>query len=201
MDFQLHGMAEKEAVVPVEAENPSIDTHHSQPIEEGARELMELEPAAQKQQNPGPVSTLMHQPQQQPQPPFQQSAYDPRALLNPQSTSASTQAKRPAEQEDRGREADLSNGQISLVERLHNVHERTASPAKRPRIDESGQVDLTKKPLPKSSVGNGGGVLDLKPKQESSKSSAPTKGPAIDLTMSKFLFVQCRHFDPNRRRR
>lgn len=97
--------------------------------------------------------------------------FDPRALLNPKSFS-----KRPAAEEEveRGREDPTIAGQVSLVERLHNVHERTASPSKRVKTDEE------QKKKPHSNLGPGG-ALDL---QANSVQPNPTAGPAIDLTMS-----------------
>ncbi|KAF2127800.1 hypothetical protein P153DRAFT_368349 [Dothidotthia symphoricarpi CBS 119687] len=100
--------------------------------------------------------------------------YDPRALLNP------TPSKRPAEEADRGR-ADASIGQVSLVERLHNVHERTASPAKRIKTD--GQ----RKTTAGGANFNGGSTLDLKSSNDDQPPvpQAPqVQGSAIDLTMS-----------------
>ncbi|KAF2017965.1 hypothetical protein BU24DRAFT_344795 [Aaosphaeria arxii CBS 175.79] len=98
--------------------------------------------------------------------------YDPRALLNPKAPP-----KRPASDAapgDRGREGESEGGQVSLVERLHNVQQRTASPAKRVRTDE-----LPKKTIPSSSNGASGG-LDM----TSMNGGNPTKSSAIDLTMS-----------------
>jgi hypothetical protein len=129
------------------------------------------------------------QPQSQPQdsrsmPQFQPYTFDPRALLNPRSM-----AKRPASvaepEADRGRENPTIAGQVSLVERLHNVHERTASPAKRAKTDDERQ-----KSRQQSSMG-GGSTLKLH-QQAPNRPSAPTSGPAtaaaIDLTMSEYNF-------------
>ncbi|PVH99315.1 hypothetical protein DM02DRAFT_437111 [Periconia macrospinosa] len=89
-------------------------------------------------------------------------------------------SKRPADQEDRGREEYASHGQYSLVERLHNVHERTSSPAKRPRMDE--QVEKKQMQAP---VGGSGGTLDFNSKQATQ--NVPARLPpsnTVDLTMS-----------------
>ncbi|KAF2194246.1 hypothetical protein K469DRAFT_549083 [Zopfia rhizophila CBS 207.26] len=66
--------------------------------------------------------------------PHLQQAFDPRALLDPKSVS-----KRPVSDNgsDRGREE--APGQTSLIERMHNVHERTESPSKRVRLDADEQ--------------------------------------------------------------
>ena len=99
--------------------------------------------------------------------------YDPRALLNPKSIS-----KRPAAEEQavRGREDAAFAGQVSLVERLHNVHERTESPSKRVKTDDE------RKSKSHSNVGSGG-ALDLKPNGD--RSTPIPSHSAIDLTMSK----------------
>lgn len=116
-----------------------------------------------------------HQQNNIPLPSAQFQQFDPRALLNPKSVP-----KRPAvEQElERGREVESETpGQVSLVERLHNVHERTASPAKRPRTDDE------QKKKPQSNIGSGGALA-----LQQNKSGQPTStaGPSIDLTMSKY---------------
>ncbi|KAH7084394.1 SNF2 family N-terminal domain-containing protein [Paraphoma chrysanthemicola] len=102
--------------------------------------------------------------------------FDPRALLNPKT---STNSKRPASagnDADRGRTDPNLAGQVSLVERLHNVQDRTASPAKRVKTEE----DRNKKPTNSSNFG-GSSALDL----QRTTGQAPTQvGPAIDLTMS-----------------
>jgi hypothetical protein len=101
--------------------------------------------------------------------------FDPRALLNPRSPNF----KRPASsggEADRGRTDPTVAGQVSLVERLHNVQERTASPAKRLKTEED-----RKKATNGASFG-GGSALDLQQRN----GQPPTQpGPAIDLTMSK----------------
>ncbi|KAH9870906.1 hypothetical protein J1614_006478 [Plenodomus biglobosus] len=103
--------------------------------------------------------------------------FDPRALLNPKSSS---QAKRPAssgEDSERGRAEPAIAGQISLVERLHNVQERTASPAKRIRTNEP------QKPNDKRTNLGGGRTLDLQNSNEQ-RTPAHPQGLQIDLTMS-----------------
>jgi hypothetical protein len=105
------------------------------------------------------------------------SQFDPRALLNPKSQVS----KRPAssgEEADRGRPDPTITGQVSLVERLHNVQERTASPAKRVKTEED-----RRKTANMASFGSGS-ALNL----QSANGQAPTQpGPAIDLTMSKYF--------------
>jgi hypothetical protein len=89
--------------------------------------------------------------------------FDPSALLNPRSTSS----KRPASSggdTDRGRPDPTIAGQVSLVERLHNVQER-------------------KKKAGNSAFG-GGSALDLQ-RTNGQGPTQPPAGPAIDLTMSK----------------
>ncbi|KAF2846659.1 SNF2 family helicase/ATPase-like protein [Plenodomus tracheiphilus IPT5] len=94
--------------------------------------------------------------------------FDPRALLNPKS---SREAKRPASSGEDTEPAVA--GQVSLVERLHNVQERTASPAKRVKTHE---------PQPSHANFAGGSSLDL---QHSGKQPPePPQGLQIDLTMS-----------------
>jgi hypothetical protein len=113
--------------------------------------------------------------------------FDPRALLNPRSPTF----KRPASsggEADRGRTDPTVAGQVSLVERLHNVQERTASPAKRLKTEED-----RKKATNGASFG-GGSALDLQQRN----GQLPTQpGPAIDLTMSKLhnRFVPTRPSD------
>jgi hypothetical protein len=101
--------------------------------------------------------------------------FDPRALLNPKSSTS----KRPASagsDAERGRTDPNLAGQVSLVERLHNVQDRTASPAKRVKTDED-----RKKTSNGSSFG-GSSALGL----QRTNGQAPVQaGPAIDLTMSE----------------
>lgn len=101
--------------------------------------------------------------------------FSPTALLNPRSLAS----KRPASSGsdlDRGRTDPTIAGQISLVERLHNVQERTASPAKRVKTDE----DRTKFAYRQGF--SGGSSLEL---QKTSGQAPAQTGPSIDLTMSK----------------
>lgn len=112
--------------------------------------------------------------QTQPSPHITQ--FDPRALLNPKSPTA----KRPASsggEPDRGRADPTIAGQVSLVERLHNVQERTASPAKRVKTEEE------RKRAPNRAAFGGGSALELQ--KPNSNNQAVQAGPAIDLTMSK----------------
>jgi hypothetical protein len=115
-------------------------------------------------------------------PSAQSPRFDPRALLNP--TAPPSTSKRPAssgEDADRGRTEIAPPGQVSLVERLHNVHERTASPAKRVKTDEQKK---------RASSGFGSGALDLgqgngQHLQHSNGHHPVAKQTAVDLTMSK----------------
>jgi hypothetical protein len=102
--------------------------------------------------------------------------FNPSALLNPRSPAS----KRPASSggdADRGRPDPTIAGQVSLVERLHNVQERTASPAKRLKTDED-----RKKTASRQGFG-GGSALEL---QKTNEQAPSLPGPAIDLTMSKY---------------
>ena len=114
-------------------------------------------------------------------PPAQPPRFDPRALLNP--TAPPSTSKRPAssgEDADRGRAEMVSPGQLSLVERLHNVHERTTSPAKRVKTDEQKK---------RASSGFGSGALDLEQTNgqhlQHNNGHTAAKPTAVDLTMSK----------------
>lgn len=99
--------------------------------------------------------------------------FDPRALLNPRSSS-----KRPASS---GQDAERGNvvpdmaGQFSLVERLHNVEERTPTTKRMKTKEPQRHADQ------RTNFG-GGSSLDL---QNSNKQlPAPPQGAQIDLTMS-----------------
>lgn len=109
--------------------------------------------------------------------PSVQPAYDPRVLLNPKATS-----KRPASSDadsERGREDIAADGQISLVERLHNVQQRTSSPAKRPKTD-----DERKRP-PTSNIASGS-TLAMNPHTPVSPPAlSKDQSACVDLTMSK----------------
>jgi hypothetical protein len=105
------------------------------------------------------------------------SHLNPSALLNPRSANS----KRPASSggdADRGRPDSTIAGQVSLVERLHNVQERTASPAKRVKTEED-----RKKTANRQGFG-GGSALEL---QRTNGQVPPLSGPAIDLTMSEYI--------------
>ncbi|KAF2109943.1 SNF2 family N-terminal domain-containing protein [Lophiotrema nucula] len=107
---------------------------------------------------------------------------DPRLLLDPKGSrnretassngiqKSQATGKRPASAG--GEEAN--GGQISLVERLHNVHERTSSPSKRAKTDEQHHKQ-------KARGAPGGGGLDL---QNNRPPPPLPQAPAIDLTMS-----------------
>lgn len=106
----------------------------------------------------------------------QMPTFDPRALLNPKAAAS----KRPASSggdHDRGRTDPTIAGQVSLVERLHNVQERTASPAKRVKTDEN------RKKLANGSSFGGSSALGLQ-NQNINGHTHPQQAPAIDLTMS-----------------
>jgi hypothetical protein len=105
--------------------------------------------------------------------------FDPRALLNPKSAASKRPASSGGEEADRGRIDPTVAGQISLVERLHNVQERTASPAKRVKTE-----DPRKQNVNRANFG-GGSTLDLQNPNGQSRPPQPQQGPAIDLTMSK----------------
>ncbi|KAH5228782.1 hypothetical protein HBH77_006430 [Parastagonospora nodorum] len=80
--------------------------------------------------------------------------FSPTALLNPRSLAS----KRPASSGsdlDCGRTNPTIAGQISLVEQLHNVQERTASPAKRIKTDEDRKKSTHRQGF------NGGSSLKL----------------------------------------
>jgi hypothetical protein len=82
-----------------------------------------------------PTSQTFFPPQANGSPTAHTPRFDPRALLNPKSAAA----KRPAssgQDSERGRTEPTVTGQVSLVERLHNVQERTASPAKRVKTED-----------------------------------------------------------------
>lgn len=113
---------------------------------------------------------------QQDQTPPATPRFDPSALLNPKLA-----AKRPASTSagsESSRTESGSAGQVSLVERLHNVQERGASPAKRVKTIEEQQ--RKKKPSNGATFG-GGSALDLQ-----QTGGAPLPLPSqVDLTMSK----------------
>lgn len=106
--------------------------------------------------------------------------FDPRALLNPTSGTP----KRPASsggETDRSRIEPSNTGQVSLVERLHNVQERTSSPAKRLKAGE-----LHPSPPSRANFA-AGSALGLQYQHNSpAATSPPQQKPAIDLTMSKY---------------
>jgi hypothetical protein len=102
--------------------------------------------------------------------------YDPTALFNPKSSS-----KRPATSSEpsvSSRSETASAGQVSLVERLHNVHERAASPAKRVKTTEE---QLRKKQSSTGSQFGGSGSLDL---SKSNGGTPVSQTTTLDLTMS-----------------
>ena len=151
-----------------ESHDPVNDFHQAMPYAllpdaiHPDTELIPLPPAEQAaQQNQTPPAT---------------PRFDPSALLNPKSAS-----KRPASSTTEGSErnqADLANvGQVSLVERLHNIQERAASPAKRVKTVEEQQ----RKKAPSNGTHFGGSsALDL-----SKTGGAPVPPPTqVDLTMS-----------------
>ncbi|KAF3039924.1 hypothetical protein E8E12_007199 [Didymella heteroderae] len=121
-----------------------------------------------------PLSPAEQAPQQGQTPPAT-PRFDPAALLNPKSA-----AKRPAstsEGSESSRAEPASAGQVSLVERLHNVQERAASPAKRVKTTE--EQLRKKKPSNGASFG-GGSALDF---NQNGGASLPPPAQ-VDLTMS-----------------
>jgi hypothetical protein len=121
---------------------------------------------------------------QQNQTPPATPRFDPAALLNPKSAG-----KRPAssgEETERGRADPTIAGQVSLVERLHNVQERTASPAKRAKT-----VDEQRNKAPSSGAHFGSNnSLDMNKKGHST-----VPPPAqVDLTMSMCLTTSALEF-------
>ncbi|KAH6092876.1 hypothetical protein HBI65_146560 [Parastagonospora nodorum] len=100
--------------------------------------------------------------------------FSPTALLNPRSLAS----KRPASSGsdlDRGRTDPTIAGQISLVEQLHNVQERTALLAKRIKTDEDRKKSTHCQGF------NGGSSLEL---QKTSSQALSQTGLLIDLTIS-----------------
>ncbi|KAH5184303.1 hypothetical protein HBH77_178430 [Parastagonospora nodorum] len=98
----------------------------------------------------------------------------PTALLNPRSLAS----KRPASSSsdlNRGRTDPTIAGQISLVKQLHNVQERTASPAKRIKTDENRKKSTHRQGFNSSSS------LEL---QKTSSQAPSQTGPSINLTIS-----------------
>jgi hypothetical protein len=104
--------------------------------------------------------------------------FDPASLLNPRSSSASKRPASSGNDTDRGRANPINAGQVSLVERLHNVQERTASPAKRVKTDEERRKTAN------SSTFGGNSALEL---QNPNGQVPVQQGPAIDLTMSEYF--------------
>ncbi|ORY18600.1 SNF2 family N-terminal domain-domain-containing protein [Clohesyomyces aquaticus] len=104
-----------------------------------------------------------------------QQPYDPRALLNPKSAAKRSAAEGGV---DAGQEGAPVAGQMAFIERMHNVHERTASPSKRMRTE--GESNQQKKP--QSSMQGGGGALDLH--SQNGQVQRPQTSVAIDLTLS-----------------
>ncbi|KAF1832293.1 hypothetical protein BDW02DRAFT_433791 [Decorospora gaudefroyi] len=107
----------------------------------------------------------------------QAQQFDPRSLLNPKSANSKRPAS-PGEEADRGRTDSTIPGQLSLVERLHNVQERTASPAKRVKTEDERKHNGNR------STFGGGSTLDLQNPNGHPPAPLPQQGPAIDLTMS-----------------
>lgn len=107
-----------------------------------------------------------------------QPMYDPRALLNPGASW-----KRPVSDADadgdQGPIDAVQAGQVALVERLHNVSQRMASPAKRVKTEDGERKQQPTSSLP------AGSALSFKPKDDGPSPPRPAESPAIDLTMSK----------------
>ncbi|KAF2713288.1 hypothetical protein K504DRAFT_461842 [Pleomassaria siparia CBS 279.74] len=114
------------------------------------------------------------------QPQFGQYTYDPRTLLHPRSMSKRPAVEpQPSAEQDGGQDDPTIAGQVSLVERLHNVHDRAHSPAKRIKTEDerkkSRQLHM-----------GGGSTLAPDSTNHTPAPSPPTasNGGAIDLTMS-----------------
>jgi len=106
--------------------------------------------------------------------------FDPRSLLNPRSSTA----KRPASsggEADHGRTDPTIAGQVSLVERLHNVQGRTVTPVKRVKTENPRKLKGNRPNI------GGGSALDFQSQSGQSSAPQPQSGPAIDLTMSEIL--------------
>lgn len=130
---------------------------------------------------PDDTATPPNYNQATPAPQIQQ--FDPRSLLNPRSSSS----KRPASsggEGDHGRTDPTIAGQVSLVERLHNVQERTATPVKRVKTD-----DPRKQKSSRPNV-SGGSALEFQTQSGQPPTSQPQQKPAIDLTMSKMTVTR-----------
>lgn len=105
--------------------------------------------------------------------------FDPAALLNPK---LSSKRSAPSATISEGSTSEPSRaGQVSLVERLHNVQERAASPAKRVKTVEEQQ----RKKKSSSSAQFGGSALDL---NNGGRAPVPLPAP-VDLTMSMNLML------------
>lgn len=141
-------------------------------LPEATTSIIELTP-----QLPGEPAVQQHQ-----TPPVT-PRFDPASLLNPKSAP-----KRPAATSEGSvgsRSETASAGQVSLVERLHNVQERAASPAKRVKTGEQQQQQ--KKKSSNSSQFAGSNSLDLK-NSKSGGAALPTQN-YLDLTMSTYLLL------------
>ncbi|KAH3943952.1 hypothetical protein HBH53_167620 [Parastagonospora nodorum] len=100
--------------------------------------------------------------------------FSPTALLNPRSLAS----KRPASSSsdlNRRRTDPTIASQISLVKQLHNVQERTASPAKRIKTDKDRKKSTHRQGF------NSGSSLKL---QKTSSQAPSQTGPSINLTIS-----------------
>ncbi|KAF2467366.1 uncharacterized protein BDR25DRAFT_235023 [Lindgomyces ingoldianus] len=103
-----------------------------------------------------------------------QHPYNPRALLNQKSAP-----KRPAT--DDADPAALATGQMAFIERMHNVHERTASPSKRMRTEDERKQQ---KPQPSVQSGGGGGGGGLNLNSQNGQAQSASLPVPIDLTLS-----------------
>jgi hypothetical protein len=140
-----------------------IDASHDHPQAFDQSTVFDLLPDTELTQ-PSPAQQAAQQSQTPPATP----RFDPAALLNPKSA-----AKRPASTSEG---SETSAGQVSLVERLHNVQERAASPAKRVKTTEEQQ---RRKKYSNGASFGGGSALDL------TQNSGVPLPPPVDLTMSK----------------
>ncbi|KAH6098963.1 hypothetical protein HBI69_233110 [Parastagonospora nodorum] len=106
--------------------------------------------------------------------------FSPTALLNLRSLALKRPASSSSDLNCRRTDPTIAS-QISLVEQLHNVQERTASPAKRIKTDEDRKKSTHRQGF------NGSSSLKL---QKTSSQAPSQTGPSIDLTMSDNNNVQ-----------
>ncbi|KAH5838070.1 hypothetical protein HBI88_096660 [Parastagonospora nodorum] len=106
--------------------------------------------------------------------------FSPTALLNPQSLASKRPALSSSDLNRRRTDPTIAS-QISLVEQLHNVQERTASPAKQIKTNEDCKKSTHCQGF------NGSSSLKL---QKTSSQALLQTGPSINLTISDDNNVQ-----------